>query len=236
MFFLKKLLGSCLFLGSLMQAVQSVSCHSDETVSIQALEASGVAWKELELTPSCALDSSLVSNLTDKNWDESIKSDEWLVQLTLNPCDFCLKEDYIFNDLSHHMKETYPNIQFGRVYVNDNPELAVRLLVEKLPIYYFINGANYYTVPASELPAKKALTAYSKHKFSEFERVKGFFSFVGPFMIFYKFLGKILALYSRFSSPYTPLLINISMFVMAMLFINRSNKRRRQRKQIKKEK
>ncbi|WBW75170.1 ER stress response thioredoxin family membrane disulfide oxidoreductase [Schizosaccharomyces osmophilus] len=236
MYFLKKLSGVCLFFGSLMQGVESITCNSDESVSIEALESSGISWKELELTPSCALDSSLVNNLTDRTWDSSVKSGEWILQFTIEPCELCHKEEYMFNDLSHQMKEIYPNIQFGRVYMNENPELTVRLLVETLPVYYFINGNNYYIIPPSVLPVKEALAAYSKHQFLEFERVQGFFSLVGPLQPLYKLLGKALSFYSKFNSPYTPLLINSAMFVLSLLFIRRLNEKRRQKDQLRKAK
>ncbi|EPX73698.1 thioredoxin family protein [Schizosaccharomyces octosporus yFS286] len=236
MYFMKKLSAVCLFLGSLVQGVKSITCDTDESASIEVLETSGISWKELGITPSCALDPSLVNNLTDKNWDSSIKTNEWLIQITIDPCTLCHKEEYMFNDLSHQMKENYPNVQFGRVYINGNPELAVRLLVEKLPVYYFISGNNYYNIPPSVLPVKEALAAYSKHQFTEFTKIQGIFSIAGPFRFAYKLLGKALSFYSQFNSPYTPLLINSTMFVLTMLFIRQLRQKRKEKIQSKKEK
>ncbi|CAA20716.1 Thioredoxin family protein [Schizosaccharomyces pombe] len=217
------------FLFELLHFVAAYSCEGDESAAIEAMNVLQVPYEKYNTDPVCAFDNSTVVELSDKTWDHVIESGKWFVQLTAEGCANCTLGELLFNDLSHAFHEKYPDVHFARVYLSSSLELSVRLLISRIPSYYFIDNQNFYRVSPQVLPKNKAIALYEKDGFKSMKKEQGFFSVNGPLKSFYWVFGKALALYGHLSQKYTPLGMNVAIFGISAYIMYRSSKKAKQK-------
>ncbi|KAI9307613.1 thioredoxin-like protein [Cunninghamella echinulata] len=83
---------------------------------------------------------SQVVKVTDTNFDQVVKkSDEWVLEFYADWCGYCQHFNPKYKEAEKKAKSTiYNTIFFGQVNIDENPALAARFFVSRLPSMYHI--------------------------------------------------------------------------------------------------
>ncbi|KAK9720535.1 hypothetical protein K7432_004079 [Basidiobolus ranarum] len=127
-----------------------------------------------------------IVEITDANFDELVTPDSpWLIDFYADWCGVCRRFEGELYQLSHQIDAVSPNVNIGKVNVDENPGLSLKFFISRLPSIYFIYQGEIRTWNTS-LEHEAILSALSKDEWKNMEVWSGMFS---PFGIFGKMFG-----------------------------------------------
>ncbi|KAI8338243.1 thioredoxin-like protein [Chlamydoabsidia padenii] len=96
-----------------------------------------------------------VVEVTDTNFDRLVKkNDQWVIEFYADWCGYCRQFGPLFETSEETVRSSsYRPVYFGKVNIDDNPALAARFFVSRLPTLFHIDN---YQVRALPMPRSVA--------------------------------------------------------------------------------
>ncbi|ORZ25052.1 thioredoxin-like protein [Absidia repens] len=90
-----------------------------------------------------------VIQVTDANFDQLVKkSDQWVVEFYADWCGYCTRFAPVYDIVEENIRTTnYQPIYFGKVNIDENPALAARFFVSRLPTLFHVHQHQVRALP-----------------------------------------------------------------------------------------
>ncbi|ORX52909.1 thioredoxin-like protein [Piromyces finnis] len=120
-----------------------------------------------------------VVKFNDLNFDNQIAEGQWMVYFYADWCGHCNIFAPVFEDVEIEAKEKNLNVNFGKVNIDENPQLASRFYITSLPTLFFIEDKQVRKF--NIVRTQENLIKFIENKEWESIKPRGFFA--SPFSV-----------------------------------------------------
>jgi len=164
------------------------------------------------------LSKAEVIKFNDLNFDKEIAEGQWMIYFYADWCGHCNRFAPVFEDVEAEAREKNLNIKFGKINIEENPQLASRFYITSLPTLFHIQDKQVRKFSIER--TKENLIKFIENREWQVIKPRGYlaspFSVIGRWVGYASVIGAFITSFAKWIQQYINLWVLLGILTVVL--------------------